>query len=94
MNRGVEDMPKTTDESKKQLVIQATEEQVIDTNTYNSQRKAAKKYEGKIEQITVRLPQGSREQLNNYIASSNKYSSVNAMIKALLENEIGHSLDW
>lgn len=94
MNRGVVDMPKKADESKKQLVVQATQEQVIDTNTYNSQRKAIKKYESKIEQLTVRLPQGSREQLNEYIASNNKYSSVNAMIKALLENEIGHSLDW
>lgn len=93
MNRGVVDMPKKADESKKQLVVQATQEQVIDTNTYNSQRKAIKKYESKIEQLTVRLPQGSREQLNEYIASNNKYSSVNAMIKALLENEIGHSLD-
>lgn len=93
MNRGLIDMPKKADESKKQLVVQATQEQVIDTNTYNSQRKAIKKYESKIEQLTVRLPQGSREQLNEYIASNNKYSSVNAMIKALLENEIGHSLD-
>lgn len=93
MNRGLIDMPKKADESKKQLVVQAIQEQVIDTNTYNSQRKAIKKYESKIEQLTVRLPQGSREQLNEYIASNNKYSSVNAMIKALLENEIGHSLD-
>lgn len=85
-------MPKSADESKKQLVIHATTEQVIDTNTYNSQRRAIKKYESKVEQLTVRLPQGSREQLNEYIKSNGKYSSVNAMIKALLENEIGHSL--
>lgn len=93
MNRGVADMPKKADESKKQRVVRATQEQVIDTNTYNSQRKAIKKYESKIEQLTVRLPQGSRDKLNEYIKNNNKYTSVNTMIKALLEKEIGSSLD-
>ncbi len=86
-------MPKKADDSKKQLVIKAQEEQVLDTNTYASQRKAIKKYEGTVEQLTVRLPKGSRSLLNDYIAKSNKYSSVNAMIKELLEKEIGKSLD-
>lgn len=86
-------MPKSADKSKKQLVIQATEEQVIDTNTYESQRKAIKKYESKVEQLTVRLPQGSRAKLNEYVSKSDKFSSVNTMIKTLLENEIGQSLD-
>lgn len=63
------------------------------TKTANSQRKAIKEYEKKIEQLTVRLPLGSRDILNKYIAETNKYSSVNAMIKALLENEIGKTLD-
>ena len=65
---------------------------MLDTNTYNTQRQASKKYESTIEQITVRLPKGSKKQLTEYLESTNKYDSVNAMIKALIEKEIGHSL--
>ena len=54
---------------------------------------AAKEYENKLEQLTVRLPQGSRKKLNDYVAESNKYSSVNAMIKELIEKEIKQKLD-
>ncbi len=63
------------------------------TKTLNSQRRAIQNYEKKVEQLTVRLPQGSREKLNSYIANNSKYQSVNAMIKDLIENEIGESLD-
>lgn len=63
------------------------------TKTGNWIRKASKKYESKLEQITVRLPQGSREIINNYVASSTEYESANAMIKALLEKEIGHKFE-
>lgn len=82
------------DESKYQheLTIEGTTI-VKKTKTINSQRKASKEYEKKVEQLTVRLPQGSRDELNKYVAESKKYSSVNTMIKALLEKEIGHSLD-
>ena len=93
MNGVLSDMPKQSDKTKKQLVIPATNEKIVDTNTYNSQRRAIKKYEGTIEQITVRLPKGSRNKLNEYITRTGKYKSVNTMIKSLLETEIGFSLD-
>ena len=92
-SRGISIMPKKADDTKKKLIIKAQEAQVLDTNTYISQRKAIKKYEGTVEQLTVRLPKGSRSLLNDYISKSNKYNSVNAMIKELLEKEIGKSLD-
>lgn len=85
-------MARQVDTTKKQLVIEAREEQVINTNTYKTQRQASKKYETTIEQLTVRLPKGSKKQLTDYLESTNKYNSVNAMIKALIEKEIGHSL--
>ena len=82
------------DESKYQHELTIDGTTIIrKTKTINSRRTANKEYENKIEQLTVRLPQGSREELNKYVAESKKYSSVNTMIKALLEKEIGHSLD-
>ena len=82
------------DESKYQHELTIDGTTIIrKTKTINSRRKPNKEYENKIEQLTVRLPQGSREELNKYVAESKKYSSVNTMIKALLEKEIGHSLD-
>ena len=82
------------DESKYQHELTIDGTTIIrKTKTIHSRRKANKEYENKIEQLTVRLPQGSREELNKYVAESKKYSSVNTMIKALLEKEIGHSLD-
>lgn len=66
---------------------------VKETKTSNAQRKANQEYDKKIDRFTVRLPQGSKEKINKYVAKSNKYSSVNAMIKALLENEIGETLE-
>lgn len=94
--REVEDMPPKGSGNKalKQLTIEAREEAVKDTDTYISQRVASANYEkNKVEQITVRLPKGSRKILQDYVASSGKYESVNAMIKALLESEIKQSLD-
>lgn len=59
-----------------------------------SQDTASANYEkNKVEQITVRLPKGSRQILQDYIDNSGKYKSVNAMIKSLLEAEIGQTLD-
>lgn len=87
------------DESKYQHQVTDDSLNIIDgtiirkTKTVNSRRKANKEYEKKIEQITVRLPQGSREKLNKYIVESKKYNSVNAMMKELIENELGESLD-
>lgn len=92
-------MPKAKDDNNykhdvtdKGLVIE-NNKIIKTTKTINSQRKAAKEYENKLEQLTVRLPQGSRQKLNDYVAESNKYNSVNAMIKDLLEKEIKQKLD-
>ena len=85
---------KDIDESKYQHEINIYGTTVIKkTKTINSQRKANQKYDKKIDRFTFRLPQGSKEKINKYVTESNKYSSVNAMIKALLENEIGETLD-
>lgn len=94
MNRGISDMAgRKEDPLKRQRIIPATEEQIIESNTYNSQRKASRNYDSKFEKIIVRLPQGSRDKINNYLSSSNKYPSTNAMIKALIEKEIKQKLD-
>lgn len=100
MNRSVTDtMARTRNEDNYKHTIEDDKLEIVGdkiqatTKTINSQRKAMANYEKKVEQLTVRLPQGSREKLNDYIASSDKYSSVNNMIKSLLENEIGQSLD-
>ena len=63
------------------------------TKTINSQRKAMKEYEKKIEQLTVRLPQGSRDKINKYVKSNDMFTSVNEMIKSLIEIEIGQALE-
>ena len=85
---------KDIDESKYQHEVNINGTTVIkETKTINSRRKANRKYEQKFEQVKVRLPQGSKEKINKYVAESNKYSSVNAMLKALIENEIGETLD-
>ena len=63
------------------------------TKTANAQRRASKEYENKIEQLTVRLPQGSREAIKDYVAKSKTYDSVNSMIKDLLEKEMKIKLD-
>lgn len=91
MPRVKNDLNYKHDVSDKSLVIESGKI-VKTTKTANAQRRAAKEYETKVEQITVRLPQGSREIINNYVANS-KYDSANAMIKALLEKEIGQKFD-
>ena len=63
------------------------------TKTANSQRKAIKQYEQKFEQVKIRLPIGSRDKIKKYVIESNKYTSINTMLKALIENEIGETLD-
>lgn len=110
MNRSIATMPRKgqSDESKKQLIIEARDKEVITTNTYQSQREAIKKYEGKIQQLTVRLPKGTKtyidsdgkekvysssDVLNKYIQASKEFSSVNTMIKALIEEKIGKTLE-
>lgn len=66
---------------------------IKETKTSNAQRKAMKEYEKKIEKLTVRLPQGSRDKINKYVKSNDMFNSVNEMIKSLIEIEIGQALE-
>ena len=82
------------DKSKYQHEVTINGTTVIkETKTSNAQRKANQEYDKKIDRFTVRLPQGSKEKINKYVTKSNKYSSVNEMIKALIEIEIGQALE-
>ena len=82
------------DESKYQHEVTIDGTTVIKkTKTINSRRKANRKYEQKFEQVKVRLPQGSRDILKKYVKSNDMFTSVNEMIKALIEIEIGQALE-
>ena len=85
---------KDIDESKYQHEVNIDGATIIKkTKTINCQRKAIKEYEKKIEQLTVRLPIGSRDILKKYVKSNDMFTSVNEMIKALIEIEIGQALE-
>lgn len=88
-------MPRKTDSSLKEGAV------------YISQKKASENWKkaNPQEMITVRLPKGSRDIINDYVERKSKenpedrkYStdkgrpSVNAMLKALIEDEIGQKL--
>lgn len=89
IKQGVENMPKkgTFDEKLSYLTDDGN-------RMYESQKKAFKKYESKFEQIKIRLPEGSRKIIQDYIDSSDKYESVADLLRQLLEREIGVSFDY
>ena len=75
---------------------------------YISQKKATAEYEAKnpMDKIIVRVPAGARDKVTKYVEqkaaedpSNRKYASdkgrpsVNALIKTLLEEELGEPLD-
>lgn len=63
------------------------------SGTSESQLKANRKYEvEKTDNIRVRVPKGSANIIKDYVAESEKYSSVNEMIIKLIEKEIGKKL--
>ena len=80
-----------------------------ESGIYYSQIRQNKKFEEKVEKIIVRVPEGSRYAIMRYVEERaeaepenlryNSYNgkayrpSVNALIRALLEEEIGMSLD-
>ena len=80
-----------------------------ESGIYYSQVKQSKSFEEKVEKIIVRVPEGSRAAITQYVEEKAeadpenlKYSnyngkayrpSVNAMIRSLIEEEIGVSLD-
>ena len=91
-------MPKKADPSKKNA-----------SGIYRSQIKWTEKFESSVEKIILRVPEGSRAAITEYVnqkaeedPENLKYSSfngkayrpsVNALIRSLLEEEMGINLD-
>ena len=71
-------MPKKSDDSLK-----------TDSGLYKSKIEASKQYDkNNVDNIRVRVPKGWKEQMQEYVKSSNKYDSVNNMISELIKKEI------
>ena len=80
-----------------------------ESGIYHSQIRQNEKYEEKVEKIIVRVPEGSRVAITKYVVEKAeadpenlKYSSyngkayrpsVNALIRSLIEEEMGVHLD-
>ena len=90
MSKGVYDMPKKADASKKN-----------EAGYYQSVYDTSKEFnKNNYDVLTVRIPKGCKDALKEYQEQKNqaepenlKYSSVNALIKALLEEETGITLN-
>lgn len=79
MEGGAIEMPKKADENLK-----------TESGVYKSQLKASEKYDkNNVDNIRLRVPKGWKEQMQEYVARSDKYNSVNAMICDLIREEIG-----
>ena len=79
------------------------------SGVYHSQKRQSEKFEEKVEKIIVRVPDGSRAAITEYVEKKaegepenlryNSYNgkayrpSVNAWIRSLIEEEIGVNLD-
>lgn len=60
-----------------------------DSGLYKSKIEASKQYDqNNVDNIRVRVPKGWKEQMQKYVSDSDKYSSVNGMICALIKQEI------
>lgn len=78
-------MPKKSDDSFK---ISSKTGKVL--STYDSIIRASEKYDKeKVDNIRVRVPKGWKEQMQEYVSSTDKYSSVNGMICDLIKKEVG-----
>lgn len=91
-------MPKTKDPTLKDA-----------SGIYYSQKRQSEKFEKTVEKIIVRVPEGSRAAITKYVEEKAeadpenlKYSSyngkayrpsVNALIRSLIEDEMGVNLD-
>ena len=77
-------MPKKADDSLK--ISSKTGKEL---STYDSKIRASEKYDqNNVDNIRVRVPKGWKEQMQDYVKSSNKYDSVNNMISELIKKEI------
>ena len=82
-------MPKKEDESLK--ISSKTGKKL---STYDSKIRASEKYDkDNVDNIRVRVPKGWKELMQNYVASSDKYTSVNGMICDLIKKEVGIEVD-
>lgn len=72
-------MPKKADESLK-----------TESGIYKSRIEASKIYDKKnVDNIRLRVPAGWNQMMKEYVARSDKYESVNAMINDLIKKELG-----
>lgn len=56
---------------------------------YKSKIKASEKYDKEnVDNIRVRVPKGWKKEMQSYVKTSKKYSSVNGMICDLIKQEI------
>lgn len=84
MSKGVYDMPKKEDPTKKN-----------EAGYYHSRYENSKEFnKNNYDVLTIRVPKGTKDALKEYQERMNqeepdnpKYSSVNALVKALLESE-------
>lgn len=71
-------MPKKADDSLK-----------TDSGLYKSKIEASKQYDkNNVNNIRVRVPKGWKEQMQDYVSSTDKYNSVNSMICDLIQKEV------
>lgn len=69
---------------KKITVVEGT------NKTVRSQLKASENYDkNNVDNVRVRVPKGWKEQMQEYVKATDKYSSVNDMICQLIKKEIG-----
>ena len=102
-------MPKKADPSLRTEGGTYQIEKISKGGIYKSQKKASEKYEKTVEQIILRVPEGTRSALTKYVEKKaeaepenlryNSFNgkayrpSLNALIRALIEEEIGVNLD-
>ena len=68
---------------KKEIVVEGT------NKTVRSQLKASENYDrNNVDNVRVRVPKGWKEQMQEYVKATDKYSSVNDMICQLIKKEI------
>lgn len=55
-----------------------------ESGLYKSKIEADKRYSAKFDDIRVRVPKGTRQLLQEYVAANSKYTSVNQLINDLI----------
>ena len=69
---------------KKEIVVEGI------NKTVRSQLKASENYDrNNVDNVRVRVPKGWKEQMQEYVKTTDKYSSVNDMICQLIKKEVG-----